>query len=169
MIVGMHPDAPVECVLWESTSGCDLPCLVAHEPVSGVQAHGIEERLRTLGPVWHFPLSLEARAVYDVERAQAKLWELARRPYDLVEAMLAADIVPEKWRAAVRDKFGHEHEARLYCSEMVSVVWKNGLWSVPRLWNAYESQWSPVALREAALKRNTVAKGMYRTGRSTRG
>jgi hypothetical protein len=160
-IVGLHPlDQPPAVAVWESTCGSPLRCLLAKKLVNGVQCHGIKEWLASQrGAVWWHPLTPEARAMYDIERAQARLWELSRRPYDLVGAAAAADILPAPWRKRIRQRFGDDCLAALYCSELDSAVLEEGFWEAPGYWWANENQWSPVAVREAALARRTVEAG----------
>jgi hypothetical protein len=166
-IVGPHPLKPEEFALWESTSRCDLPCLLQGEPVSGVQCHTIRERIETYrGKVYHYPLSVFSRARLDsawpwprvycyhyplsvFSRARLFEGELSEflheqvgKGYDAIEAFRSRQTALG-W---IERRLTRENHEALFCSELVAAAWKAaGLWYPP------DWRWNPNRLARTAL------------------
>lgn len=90
--VGILCDYRGGSVLVESTTLCDLPCIVTGKKISGVQAHAAEERIAGYrGRVLHYPMTDECRLSSDesslLTRILLKHW--IGRPYDLAGALVS--------------------------------------------------------------------------------
>jgi hypothetical protein len=142
-IVGPHPTDPLDCALWESTSRCDLPCLLQGEPVSGVQCHGISERIGSYhGKVYHYPLSIWSRMRLEQATLGEFLHAQVGKGYDAIEAFRTR-ATPLGW---IERRLTRENHEALFCSELLAAAWKAaGLWC-PRDW-----RWNPNRLARTAL------------------
>lgn len=139
--------------LYESTTTVSLPCLIADEPVDGVQCHSIAERvIGYRGRVWHYPIRrpLSLRESLDISVDLAQTCR-CRRPYDYMGAF---DSRSTLIGLAVRAKFGRENLDRLFCSELVANAWRRA--RILRTANA--SRWTPNALARYAVRHGLTEK-----------
>lgn len=133
-VVGQHPNNPGELALYESTTGCRLPCLSCGAPVNGVQCHAIEERLASYdGLKFHYPMTAAAREFFNEKAAQAFLSRAMHRPYDYSQALNAREGI-FGWLA--RRLYPVDAAAAYYCSELIAGSWSAGLGQLrSRQWN----------------------------------
>lgn len=137
-------------LLFESTDDSTMPCEIAGKTVVGVQAHKLEDILKSYnGRVWHYPLY---RPLYRHEdrRLTGFLMNLIGRPYDNSGAIRAGGLLFARVMSLLHD----EDFGMLFCSELTAAPYSHiGLFSTT---NA--SQWSPNKLMRALRRRNIVYK-----------
>ncbi len=106
-------------IVWESTTLYRQPCLLRGRMTSGVQAHGLVQRIHGYnGRVWRYPLAWE---LGHAERQRLLLWlesQLGRR-YDLLGAWRARDLCLGRMR---RWLIGRKNLRSLFCSELVAAA-----------------------------------------------
>ncbi len=122
-------------VLFESTTLCDLPCMIRGKLCDGVQAHPIRQRIADYnGKVWHYPLH---RTLYVHERARLARFLLSHlgAPYDLAGAERAGLVV---W-SAVWSWLRPTHLSSFFCSELCAAAHATaGLFPT-----GHAARWSP--------------------------
>ena len=133
--VGIMGEYEGELLLFESTTICDIPCVIRGEPFKGTQAVRLDDRLSTYsGRVKHYPLY---RRLFDAERERLNqfLVEHVGIPYDRIGAMRSAGI-GFSW---VESLLHHEDLSRIFCSEFCAAAHKEiGLLRTDNV-----SRWNP--------------------------
>jgi hypothetical protein len=106
-------------VLFESTTLCDLPCLIARKRTSGVQAHRIETRVAIYeGSAYRMRLARPWRLYpHEVARLQQWLLQMIDEPYDLSGALLSGTRL-FKWTALMP----YPDLGSLFCSELCAAA-----------------------------------------------
>jgi hypothetical protein len=119
--------------LWESTTLCSVPCLVAKRPVAGVQAHTIHSRVSGYrGRVWHYPLAVPLEES-DAAALSGYCLGHAGWTYDTIGAFRSGGF---GW---LESRFRPENLASLFCSEFVAACYRRvGVWRT-----AHCSRWNP--------------------------
>lgn len=134
-VVAEHPFTH-RSVLWESTSLCELDCMIQQKRICGVQCHPLPERVRGYaGKVWYYP---PERPISDSESCRLTRFVFGElgRAYDFAGA-LAARATLCAWLAR---RHRREDLRREFCSELVAAALKQIRWLEPGV-NA--SAWSP--------------------------
>lgn len=111
--LGIIGELDGRCVLFESTTLSDLPCLIQGKKVDGTQAHEIIKCLEAYkGKVWHYPLS---RLLYPFEKNRLNefLWKHVGKSYDMIGAFRTGG-VGFSW---LEGKLRREDLSSLFCSE----------------------------------------------------
>ncbi len=104
--------------LFESTTlNGDRPCAIRGVPVSGVQAHTVEDFLQRPGKIWHYPMRTRLYSHQSV-RLRLELLELLGREYDLQGALRSGGC----FLRILEKTFRIQDISTLFCSEMVAYV-----------------------------------------------
>lgn len=104
--------------LFESTTlNGDKPCAILDEPISGVQAHPLEDILHRPGKVWHYPL---VRSLHPDESRKLTLLLLSHlgTPYDYKGAARSGGNLIRIFEGIIR----RQDLSRFFCSELVALV-----------------------------------------------
>ncbi|MDE2101864.1 MAG: hypothetical protein KGL39_31755 [Patescibacteria group bacterium] len=103
-------------ILVESTTLCNLPCLVAGRPKSGVQFHRVAERLANYdGSIYRMRLLPGWKLDhYQRSRLAKSLWRLREHGYTRIGAGLSAG--PPLWKAS--ELFPYPDLGSVFCSEL---------------------------------------------------
>lgn len=117
--VGIIGEYKNELLLFESTTLCDIPCLIQGKPFKGTQACHLEDRLQSYGgKVWHYPLH---RRLFDFEatRLNRFLFDHVGVPYDREGAMRAGGNL---WNWFASFLYGEDLKL-LFCSELCTAAY----------------------------------------------
>lgn len=134
--------------LYESTTLCELPCLVQKKIVSGAQVHNIDTRVAKYnGKVYHIPLT---KPLNQLERLKLTgfLLKSVGRPYDMLGAGLSGGHILRKISRFLRD----QDLNNLFCSEWCAAAHNY----LNRFHTGNASTWNPNAFYRESRKRNTV-------------
>lgn len=135
MILAEHND---DLLIFESTTGCALPCALFHRRFNGTQAHFLESRLTEYdGRVWHYPLAKPLRS-FERRRLSRFLIDSLGTPYDNRGATAAGG----KLWSLVKASLHQESISALFCSEWVAAALRH----IERFDTRNVSAWSPNAL-----------------------
>lgn len=106
-------------VIWESTTLCDLPCLVTGKQKQGVQAHCAETRIAIYdGHACRMRLAKSWRLEqHEIARLQTYLLRVIDEPYDLGGAILSGTRL-FKWTALMP----YPDLGSLFCSELCAAA-----------------------------------------------
>lgn len=128
-----HRDGAKLCLLVESTTLEDLPCLLKGTPISGVQVHYPVQKVRDYpGFVYRMRIAPEERFSPEQSRELTQfLLGYIGRPYDRLEAVDSAT-------PFVRDRDG----SRTFCSKVVA----KALMHVGLLGRSNPGEWTPAEL-----------------------
>lgn len=139
----------VDVYAYGSTTQCDLPCLHAGKPISGVQVHAPRTRVDQYpGKVWRLRLT-ESLNSEERGRLWGMLYHELGKPYDAERAALLAG------RRFVYDFQGlAPTPGSRFCSELASAALKHVNRIVPR--GADPESYSPNSLALAALHSGEV-------------
>ena len=151
MICALHPDSG-QLVEYESTMSLpeSMPCMIRGEPIKGVQAHPIQERLDYAAnrgnAVWHY----RPRRPLGVGSAQTLMdfcYERLGTPYDYWGALRARGLGLGWFSHCLQDRLANWLPNRiamgnLFCSEMAAAA----LQTVHRFNTTNPSKWSPASL-----------------------
>jgi hypothetical protein len=109
-------------VLFESTTLCDLPCMIQGATINGVQAHAIEDRVRWYhdrgGVVWHYRLRRPLSCLEEVDLNHFCRRMIGRR-YDWTGAIGSRNTLGAFVRRRI---FTAEDLAALFCSEFCAAA-----------------------------------------------
>jgi len=114
-IVSTYKGIPM---LFESTSVCsDSVCAITGEPISGVQAHKLDELIRRPGRVWQYR---PVKPLNGGERLALKfcLLHALGQPYDYVGAARSGGFLLRLIEGALRQP----EVTKLFCSELVALA-----------------------------------------------
>ena len=105
-------------LLFESTTlNGDSPCVILGGPISGAQAHTVDEFMQRPGKIWHYPMRTRLYAHQSV-RLRLLLLELLGREYDLTGALRSGGC----FLRILEKTFRMQDISTLFCSEMVAFV-----------------------------------------------
>jgi hypothetical protein len=148
-IVGVLHGEPI---IYESTTYGRPPCLRQGKPVSGVQAHRLDDLMEATpgSKVWHYPLR---RELYHHE-SDRLCWFLDRcigLPYDLRGAIRSGGASFNLLQTVLRK----ENLASVFCSELVAAA----LVDIGVFQTKSASRWNPNKLVRALRRQGTIAEG----------
>ena len=136
--------------LFESTTLCDLPCLVQGKPVSGAQVHDLDRRKNGYrGKVYHIPLKKELS--FDQRNSLTTyLLNDVGKPYDMLGAGVSGGWFLRKIKAVLRP----EDLNNLFCSEWCAAA----LDDINIFHTGNASTWNPNALYQEARRSSVCLK-----------
>lgn len=148
-IVADHPFTHLP-VLWESTSLCELDCLIQSKRICGVQAHPILARIRSYrGKVWYYPpnwLIGDAQS----QRLTSFLFCELGRAYDFRGAFDSRATL----MAWLLRHYSREDLRREFCSELVAAALRRIGW----LATDNCSAWSPNRLARHLVRQQIFGR-----------
>ena len=131
-IIGEHKG---EQLLFESTTLSNIPCMVQGEPIKGVQAVRLADRVGTYkGRVYHYPVY---RPLFgnETERLNEFLLSKIGVPYDMCGGMRSATHALS-W---LESRFSGEDLNYIFCSELVAAAHAR----IGLLQTSSASRWNP--------------------------
>lgn len=139
-------------LLFESTTGCSIPCAINGQCINGTQAHEIGPRIAEYrGKVWHYPLVKPLRAE-ERRRLSKYLINTIALPYDTIGGLRSGGKI---WNAINR-RLHPESLSALFCSEWVA----SALTRIERFDTISASGWSPNGLIRELRNRGIVRECM---------
>jgi hypothetical protein len=114
--IGIIAEHHNKLMLFESTTLCELPCLIQGEPVSGAQAHCITSRIDNYnGRTWHYPLSQGLTCDQSYNLTEYLLKDIGKE-YDMLGAIRSGG-----WLfSSIENWFRGQDLNNLFCSEWVA-------------------------------------------------
>jgi len=129
---------PPISLLFESTTGCDLPCEINGRVIDGTQAHDIWSRVEGYdGKVWHYPYRYVLSPIGSI-RFTNFLLKNCRKEYDTIGAIRSGGLALSWLESLLRD----EDLTSLFCSEYVAAAYDH----VNILDLKSASRWNPARL-----------------------
>lgn len=136
--------------LFESTTLCELPCLVQKKPVSGAQVHDIQKRKNGYhGKVYHIKLKKKLTTLEAAHLAEFLLHDVGK-PYDLLGAGISGGWFLRKIKAYLRP----QDLNNLFCSEWCASAWNH----IGTFHTGNASTWNPNSLYRESRRRGIVDK-----------
>lgn len=136
--------------LFESTTLCELPCLVQGKPVSGAQVHNIQKRKSAYhGKVYHISLKKELTAI-QAKSLTTYLLNDVGSPYDLLGAGISGGWFLRKIKAILRP----QDLNNLFCSEWCAAGWND----IDVFHTGNASTWNPNSLYRESRRRGITYK-----------
>lgn len=139
-----------DLLLFESTTLCDEPCYIMKNPIDGVQAHLIENRIKNYkGKIWHYPLlqPLRAHESYILTKFLKKKLGVT---YDVLGAVRSGG----KLLARLEAYFHPESMANLFCSELCAAAHRE----IERFDTINVSEWNPNRFVREERRRGILGK-----------
>lgn len=147
--VGILGEANDELFLFESTTGCDLPCAIRGRIIEGTQAHEPDSRLQSYrGKVWLYRLRKPLRS-WERKGLSKFLTSRIGVPYDTVGAIRAG---AKAW-SWFESRLHPACLASLFCSEYCVAA----LEYIERFDTDHVSRWSPNAFIREGNRRAMFA------------
>ena len=145
-----RPHEPRLLLLFESTFGCPMPCVIRGKVGNGAQAHDIGKRIEQYGgKVWHYPLYCNLRPLASRSMTRFLLDHLGRN-YDAIGAVRAGG-VGFSW---LESRLRKEDLSSLFCSEYCAGAHKY----INLLDTHSASRWSPNLLTRVERRRGILLK-----------